>query len=336
MAELFVPDNHAPDFPEYAPVPEDAAERMRGWLLRHYGGVFSGREAVLGLAGANINSNNFRVGNHYVKALKLRPGMDYVASFPEISTRLLSSGVPCAEFMPNSENASISRIEDGSGTHFLYVQRFIDAHYFRGSAREIDAVLPLLARMSGALASLRPTAGQREPYTSMDLGDTLDAVSGALPPRSADPFDLNAAAVLPELREIAAEFDSVRAQMELSRLHHFDLHPHNLLLKGGHVAAILDLESFRALPFDVSVAFALFKLGRKAVASRNLTAAEFRERAAVRFDVGRLARYARFELARRITAVVCLHYLQGNRDWDQDLVKHLRGLREVDQLLGPG
>jgi Ser/Thr protein kinase RdoA (MazF antagonist) len=336
VADLFVPDNHAPDVPVYAPVPDADAQRLRRWLRRHYGGVFSGREQVLALTGANINSSNFRVGDYYVKTLTQRASVDYVDSFPEIAARLRAGGVPCAEFVSNAEHAGVSRVEEGGATHFLYAQRFIDAHYFRGAPEEVDALLPLLVPMSGALAAQSPTPGQREPYASLDLRSTQEAVAAELPARPADPFGLNAVAALPEAMEIATEFEGLRPQLDFSRLHHFDLHPHNVLLQGGHAVAILDLESFRALPFEISVAFTLFKLGRKAVASGALSAAQFKARAAAHFDLGRLARYARIELARRITAVLSLHYLHDNRDWDPDLVKHLRGLREAQQLFGTG
>jgi hypothetical protein len=335
VAELFVPDNHAPDLPAYAPAAEADAERLRGWLRSHYRRVFSGREAVLSLAGANINSSNFRVGDYYVKALAQRADMDYVETFPEIAARLRAGGVPCTEFVLNAVEAGVTRFQEGGATHFLYVQRFLDAHYFRGSVGEIDAVLALLAPMSAALAALSPTLGQREPYASLDLRGTLQAVAAALPPHAGNDFDRHAAAVVPEALEIAAEFERLRSGSDFSRLHHYDLHPHNLLLSGGRVAAILDLESFRALPFELATAFTLFKLGRKAVASGTLLAAQFKARAAARFDLDRLRQFARIELARRITAVVSLHYLQANRDWDQDLVKHSRGLREAEQLLGP-
>lgn len=334
MAGLFAPDNHAPDFPVYAPVPDSVGSRLRQWLLLHYGHVFSGQEEVLALAGANINSSNFRVGDHYVKILKRRPARDYVETFPRISALLQERNIPCAMFEPNSAGAQVSQTEDADGEHYLYAQRFIDANYFRGSAVELEAVLPLLAPMSEALARLKPTAGQRDPYASMELGTELEGVAAALAGRDADPFAQRVVAVLPEVREIATEFHRHRARLNLSGLHHFDLHPHNLLTFGGRVAAILDLESFRALPFEISAAFTLYKLGRKAVASGNLVVADFRALAANGFDLPALAWYARVELARRITVVASLHFLHGNQAWDADLLKHARGLREADQLLG--
>lgn len=333
--DLFFPDDHAADRPSSIPADPDAREAVLGLLAATHPGLVRGDPAVERMGGPSVGSASYRVGEHYVKILAHRPSDDHIRSLAPITSALLAAGIPIEEPVPDAAGDPFSEVvARGAERAYLYVQRFVDGGFCDGTAAQLEALLPTLYAIGPALRSVRPTGYQLATYGAWRPAEILPAVASILDRRAAegttDAFDELVREHLPLHLRTAETYDP--AEVRAATLHHFDLHPHNLLFRSGRLASVLDLGGFHAVPDDLAIGFALYKLGRKGVSLGRLSAADLRSLARRRSDLGVLARLARIEVTRRATVVLKLHYLDGNGEWDRDVRKQMVGPREIDAL----
>ncbi len=321
--KLFGPDNHTPSAAQLVPAPPEDVRRIHDLLRGAYASRFRSPPEVSRIGGPGINSSNFRVGDSYLKILPSTASAT-VFELPRISGALREGGIPVASFAGNDRGEPITRNADGT---FAYLQPFAAADYFPGTKAALGDLLPTLHAFRTALRELDPIPAQREPYASWAPAPILEEVAARVrnPPSE---FDRAVADVLPRVHAICAG----GGEPPPSGLQHLDLHPHNLLYRNDELAAVIDLESFRVIAYETSVAFALFKLGRKAIVREALDLAGFKRVAGASFDLPALAPFAEREVARRLTVIFELHYLRGDPRWDSDLAKHRAGLEEIRLL----
>jgi hypothetical protein len=313
MASLFFKDNHAANDVTYKTASAEDARLVTRLLQSSYRSIFKEIPEVCIIEGSNINSGNFRLGGYYLKTLAPKAGIEAIHEFPVIARSLSGAGIPVTDFIPNDEGELISNREG----FYYYLSTFIEAGFYPGTTAAFGETLPMIAKLKTAVKQHTPKQSQMEPYFSFDPITTFAAVKSKAAQDNSDAFR----AIEPVL------MDSKRpAQKEL---HHIDLHPHNLLFQGNQLKALLDLESFRAIPYEMAAGFALFKLGRKAISRGELTIEQFKRKVESYFDLNSLYPFVKLELARRILLVLKLHHLDSDCRWDADLTKHLCGLEET-------
>jgi hypothetical protein len=333
--DLFFADDHASDVPVSAPVDPATRERVLRSLEETHPGLAARDADVERIGGPSVGAESYRVGEHYVKILPRGRADDHVRSIGPITAALADAGIPIERPIPDRAGDPFSEVAYGGAPAYLYVQRFVSGGFFDGTPAQLEVLVPSLYAIGPALRGVRPTRSQIAPYGDWRPQAVLAQVSAILERRSAegvtDAFDDLVREHLQLHVGIVETFDP--RDVRSATLHHFDLHPHNVLFRSERLATIVDLGGFRAVPDDTAIGFAFYKLGRKGVSLGRMAPREVRALARRRSDPERLARAARIEVARRATVVLRLHYVEGNGEWDRDVRKQMVGPREIDALL---
>ena len=124
-----------------------------------------------------------------------------------------------------------------------------------------------------------------------------------------------------------------KLKLKTSNLHHYDLHPHNLIFKEDELVALVDLESVLRIQKEVCESFALYKLGRKSISKGLLSLDEFKEIANQKgFSLQELKPFIQAEILRRLLLILDLHFVRNNSRWNADFPKHLNSLKEIDLM----
>jgi hypothetical protein len=126
---------------------------------------------------------------------------------------------------------------------------------------------------------------------------------------------------------------------------HFDLHPHNLLVSGGKVAAVLDFEACKIVPVGFALGFAALKQCRQAMTLQQSTGDPrlvgslyashlLRACPSARELITHLGDLAVAETLRRICIILRLNLENGEKKWNKVLPVQLGHLVEARSLFG--
>lgn len=297
-----------------------------------------------------INSNNFRL-NTAKGAFVLKRWSDQAAPrdvqntlaiMAWLASRQLPVPAP-VEIQPSSFTLSI-----GSGTWSLFP--FAEGSYFSGAGDELSAAAEACGRLMGILpllpAACLPTEGPAHMRVAdgellrrvKDVSRTWDALLGT---EHAELLALSWPGLMAEWDKLsAAKPDGGRIQAA-----HFDLHPHNLLVNGGNVAAVLDFEACKVMPVGFALGFAALKQCRQAMVLQQspgdprLAGSLYVERLLHACpSAGKLAVHlgdlAVAEVLRRICIILRLNLEDGEKKWNKVLPVQLGHLGEARALFG--
>lgn len=332
---LFFEDNHVGDKPSFSVLADaNLVMTLQTLVMTHYSKLFPRPPEVKVIGGANINSGNFLVDGFYLKTLALGPQNDYVEMFPEIAESLRANDIPSANFLLNDANRPICFYTTPEGKKAcLYLQEFIDAPFYAGTRAELEACIEMIKKLPMAVSHFKPTPGQARYYRDWKPHEVIQTLEPLVKATEANPseFDKIVLQFFPAAKTVIQTLFT--ENLTLDKLNHIDLHPHNLLMKENRVAAVLDLESFWAVPENVSVGFALFKLGRKGVSKKYLKVEDVARLLRKNFETNRLLPFAQLEIARRFLTVAKLHYVDNDVKWDADIFKQANAFAEANLLL---
>lgn len=126
---------------------------------------------------------------------------------------------------------------------------------------------------------------------------------------------------------------------------HFDLHPHNLLVKSSKVVAVLDFEACKVMPVGYAVGFAALKQCRQTMVGSNRSEApaklgqHYVEHLTNAYPDARifsrhLGDLAVCESLRRICVILRLNLEDDNQDWNKILPVQIAHLAEARALFG--
>lgn len=297
-----------------------------------------------------INSNNFRL-NTARGAFVLKRWSDQavprdvqntLAIMAWLAARQLPVPAP-VEIQPGSFTLS-----SGSGRWSLFP--FVEGAYFSGADDEIHAAAEatgyLMETLSRLPAACVPIEGPAQMTVAdgellrrvKDVSRTWEALLGAE----------HAELLASSWPVLMAEWDKLSAATVISsrtQAAHFDLHPHNLLVSGGKVAAVLDFEACKVMPVGYALGFAALKQCRQAMVLRQLPGdprlvgafyAEhlLRTCPGARELVTHLGDLAVAEVLRRICIILRLNLEDGEKKWNKVLAVQLGHLGEARALFG--
>lgn len=324
---LFEKDNHARD--EIRLLEPSAAERdlASAAFLAHFG---KAPREIQVIEGANINSANFRCDDKYLKCVRRSAEKDFVLAFPGVAESLAAAGVPVVPILPSASGAHIGELRRGETAFHVIVQPFVTGEFARGDAHSLESLMATWPALRSALVSHTPTTGQHKPYNATPRPLALFLERARV---GRAPFDSAVWMARERLLEAERESNALSSPSTRFGLHHFDLHPHNLLFRDGSLLAVLDLESFRWMPEELSLAFGLFKCGRKGISLGRLRLDEFRKIAErSRIPIPVLKQWVNFELLRRLKVILEWNYEKNDPAWNGDFPKHLGGLAEAEAM----
>lgn len=299
--------------------------------------------AIEQFGGAEINSHNFKVRTTTGTWLCKRAALD---AAPRLQKALALAAwlAPQHVAIPQPIPANDASLLVSRGDWVWCLSPFVDGAFFHGGEAAVRSAAGAAARLHRLLthtpSSLWPAT--RWAYGFEDGADLLAAAGndranwartfGPLPAESLGRWS----GALPTLvNDLSGR---IRAWApDVWQPCHGDLHPHNLLMRGSEVAAIIDVDSLVVAPYPVACGFARYKLVRQAASAGGdpvalgLAFAQSLRMFGPRqyLDDGALRDGAQAEVLRRLLLVLRLHYREGNSRWNHVLGVHLSGLDEV-------
>ncbi|MEW5728876.1 MAG: phosphotransferase [Pseudomonadota bacterium] len=354
ILDLFAADKFASADPVVTPLPPSMADRLRRLAESHWPGTEAATVEAVGDVVAEetaANSHNFRLcgaSGAFVLKRVTRPDL-----LPVIA-RQMKLMAHCAD-----RGAAIPRPRVTAGGELVVEEDgqwwclldFADGRYFQGRPDEIVPAGTAIGRLHSLLANvplgLIPER-VRPPYFTDEEHDGFGALVSCRP-RWPEVFGVTAAAVLDGHWHVVADAWSRLSREPRLRSKpavpvHFDLHPHNLLVRDGQ-CLILDFDSVVRAPAAMAVGFAMVKLMKRVEAARRREGAtspmpaeaalRFREAVAAQWSAvaepADLELFARAEVLRRFLSV-CRFILAGRAIvWNGPLV-HLAALVEADLI----
>lgn len=314
-------------------------------------------QALLPLAGEpeqsdafGINSSNFRL-NTARGAFVLKRWSDQAAP-RDVQNTLAIMAWLAARQLPVPAPVELQpggfTLLTGSGTWSLFP--FVDGAYFSGAGDELPAAAEACGRLMETLpqlpAACLPTEGPAQ-MTAVD-GELLRRVKDVSRTWEALLGTEHAELLASSWPVLMAERDKLSAATVISgrtQAAHFDLHPHNLLVSGGKVAAVLDFEACKVMPLGFALGFAALKQCRQAIALRQLPGDPrsvgslyadhlLRTCPGARELVTHLGDLAVSEVLRRICIILRLNLEGGDKKWNKVLAVQLGHLGEARALFG--
>ncbi len=301
----------------------------------------------------DANGVNFRLdaanGTFFLKRVLNVDTLEAIDVQLEIIANLAALGLPVAAALPTERGELVLERPDG---HW-YATPYVSGRYFSGQASEIKNTGRALGDVLGSLAGLasgEALARTRPSYFSDAEVELMSEISAARS-RWVTLFGAANAAVMadgwhiaerefPALRKVSPDLNS-RAK----RLTHFDLHPHNILLRDDELVAVLDFDACHQMPVELAIAFATLKLMKRVEVERlessragtltedvNVFLAAVAETLPKQTaDRALLCNFAKAEAMRRLLSV-CRRHMAGRTFLWNDIPVHLAALAEADVI----
>lgn len=313
--------------------------------------------ACLPVAGApeqsdalGINSNNFRLntasGVFVLKRWSDQVSPQDIRNTLDIMAWLASQQLPVPSPVELQQGSFILTTTAGVWSLFP----FVEGEYFSGAGDELHAAAEATGRLMEALSLLPPACMPTEgpAQMSLDDGELLRRVKNAshtwdelLGTEQAELLASSWPLLMAEWEALsAAKLPSGRSQAA-----HFDLHPQNLLVRNGKVAAVLDFEACKLMPVGFALGFAALKQCRQAMTLHPLaddprSVGSFyanhllRTCPGARELVAHLGDLAVAEVLRRICLILRLNFVHSDKKWNKVLAVQLGHLGEARALFG--
>lgn len=335
----FFKDNHTANSVNFTLSAQPVSDWLKPVFLNFYS-VLDKKADLYEISGANINSENFKLGNFYLKLIKHNNDKDYVLQFPLLAAELQANDIPVFNYIKNKHNELITNYLDPKNqqNYYIYCQEFQENSFYSGQNEEFQQALNLLKKLKSI--ELKSTSTKfNSPYLNWNpdkIIKDLENVSSHC--GQSTEFERFSALNFSRVKTIISEHADLinNLKTKSNYLNHYDLHPHNLFFHDLKLCSVLDLESFIPIQFEICEAFAIFKLARKSVSTGQATPKKIQE-ILLKNQIlpNRLFPYIKLELARRALLVLSLHYIEKNELWDNDIYKQIVGFTEAEQLFIP-
>ena len=331
--DIFLKDNHFKDTIKLFPQEKNESDKLKKLIKNNYEGINLNIECFK-IGEGNINSQNYKIGNKYLKVIQNIENKKYVKSFPKIVKQLRDFDIPCPRFINSRENKEI--IEKGTKENkiYIYIQEFISDSFFSGTKNELVQVIEILKKLHNLRLNIE-NKNPSTPYLNWVPSQTLNKIKIIIKEiQVPTDFDYIANECVSIIEQVSNNY---KKQIEnliknFEEYAHFDIHPHNLLFKDGKLKSVIDLESFVNVRSILATSFGIFKLTRKCFAKKSIKKNEFYDLIKNDFNIEELKAYSQIELCRRMFLIIELHYLKSNNEWDFDLIKHFNGIKESNYI----
>jgi hypothetical protein len=333
MEILFNKDNHFKDTIELFPLEKSESNYLKSLIKDNYIDINLNVE-FLRIGNRNINSQNYKIGDKYLKIIQNIENKEYVKSFPKIVKQLRDFDIPCSSFISSKENKEIIEKRTKENKIYFYIQEFISDSFFSGTKNELVQVILILKKLHNLRLNIE-NKNPSKPYSNWVPSQTLNKIKIIIKEIQAPTdFDYIANECVSIIEQVSNNY---KKQIEnltknFEEYAHFDIHPHNILFKDGKLKSIIDLESFVNVRSILATSFGIFKLSRKCFAKKSIKKNEFHNLIKNDFNIDDLKAYSQIELCRRMFLIIELHYLKSNNEWDFDLIKHFNGIKESSYI----
>ena len=316
---------------------------------------------VLQLDRLEINSQNFQIllfingtdKKILLRKHKLLTGLDQINFYLEILSALDKSGAKVSRVINSLNGGHAVKISDGIYTLF----DFIEADYFSPNENSLKAAAKEIAKAHQGLKNLNEdrvsviesfskiAATYYNKIKSYSENDFLE-IEKILASKKRNEDDELVLKELAFIKKTILEVKSREKEIALlpKQIIHSDLHPHNILMNGGAVGAIIDFDTMRLSQRARDIAFAVYRLGRQfLIGSGDETAALKAPLLLKSFidsymtieklskeEIRLMPILIKDEFLLKILFVLNGIYKEGNFLWAGDLRKFLAAMQEIN------
>ena len=346
---LFQPDLFSQTQPLWQQANSRTIQKLLDVSRNWFPDLVSFTNPPLQIGAQEINSNNFLVATSSDASwiLKRWHGIDAEDTY-ESKCRLLawlvSEKQPVSSPLLAIDGKYVFREENAVWAVFQYIR----GDYFSGSGSQLETAAAGIGQLYTILKK-KPAdliVGEGPVHLSLaddfTLRNSLALKSKWHTQLSTEQTELLTAYYV----SIIAKWDALNRTNLASgppQCSHYDLHPHNLLMQGNSLVALLDFDSCSVQKPGFGLAFSLLKLVRQTVVCQKkqqspaLLAKQFIKILKKTLDIDeafyqQLPLFAEAEVLRRIALILRLNFEQGNSDWNHVLPIQLRHLDEIDCL----
>jgi hypothetical protein len=347
---LFQPDLFSISRPEWVKVSEDSLSTLDNVLTR-LPKWFLPQEAFPEQSGAlGINSSNFRLytskGVFLLKRWSDQTAHQDIENTLAIMKWLASCYLPVP--VPVDLYKGSFTLKSNSATWSVFP--FIEGDYFSGVGDELGLAAEITGRIMQTLSflpkSLMPNVAPI-PMTNSDgkILQKFNECSGDWERMLGKEQTELLAEWWPILMEEWHTLNSINLVAGPIQASHFDLHPHNILMREGRIAAILDFEACKVMPIGFALGFAAMKQCRQALVASTLpdnlrsigshyVARLVKACPDAHKIVANFGNLAVAETLRRICIILRLNLESGEKKWNKVLPIQLNHLGEARALFG--
>lgn len=357
MTTLFSRDIFFDETPIFSEIDVKKSERIKAVFDTLYSNLNEEVTKVLKAGGFEINSNNFLIETTKASyLLKLSAKLSDAESVSlekqsSLMAWLFNHQVPCPSPIKGKGGTYICPALDDEWVNLM---TFVSGQYFPGSdecnIRKMgEAVGYFHTQLRLVPTELKPD--KQYPYISSldnEMFETtlLDSSSKLLNfPNSEKSLLLENKSLLLNSWSTVLAFEEHFMESERGLIH-IDLHPHNLIMNQGELAAFLDFDSIMNAPLKMMIGFSAYKLLRQVVSrrTRQLSREEMNNLVESYLDgiykylpelkcgKNTLAIFTRTEICRRIAYILKLNIQDKNTQWNHVLAIQINGLKEIEIL----
>lgn len=349
----FSPDIFSKDKPIFSDIDRKKSDEIKTVFNAWYGYLEAEITIIKKFGGLEINSNNFLIetnkGVYILKTLKRTDSfkLDILEKQSTLMTWLFQSHLPCPLPIKNMKETYVCEVED----KWVSLMTFVPGLYFSGG--EADNIMGLGEAVGLFHAQLKCAPNEFIPSRQYPQLSDLDkemfdaVVCGAQDRLSLFPEEdkkllIDNKSFLAEIWAKVLDYQNEFIESEKS-LTHIDLHPHNVLMNDGKVAAFLDFDSLMWAPLKMMLGFSAYKLLRQSISMKinRISKQEIRGvldeylegvykyLPELRTEKKVLALFACTEICRRIAHILRLNIQENNIEWNHVLAIQISGLKEV-------
>jgi aminoglycoside phosphotransferase (APT) family kinase protein len=295
-----------------------------------------------------INSKNFRLntarGFFVLKRWSDQVSLLEIRNTLSIMDWLASQQLPVPAPFALEQGSFVLEVVSGRWSLFP----FVEGAYFSGADDELQSAAKVTGRLMETLfqlpAACLPAKGPAQ--MTMEDGAILARMKSVHRTWDALLGDDLAALLAVSWPLLISEWEHLcNTKLPNSRIQaaHFDLHPHNLLVAEGRVAAVLDFEACKVMPVGFALGFAAIKQCRQAMSLITLpinprfVGSLYADHLSSTYPgahewVPHFGNFAVAEVLRRICSIFRLNLEKGEKKWNKVLMVQLSHLSEARAL----
>jgi|LauGreDrversion4_2_1035121.scaffolds.fasta_scaffold00235_29 hypothetical protein len=342
----FEPDFFSSSKPIWYDCLEERSNEIRKLVSHHFPSLDKLENKVKQVGGIELNSNNYCIENTQGKFLLKKWGISLnlndINGICELTFSLNKRNLPVSKLIPAFNQSLVISYNNQYWSLF----EFDNSDFYSGTVQELKSVAQAIGMLFSNLSKIEDN------LVSLKKPDICSPNDYQLFKN----FFYNPEAVYNKINDSEVELlksnkNLLQKEVELIfnsninsgifQFSHFDLHPHNILVKQGEVSSFLDLDSIRLMESGYALGFASLKLCRQGVVKTGLkpkdvaniwlkNLAEFLPDNKEFFPL--IGDLAIAEVLRRIAIILRLNIVNGNTQWNAFFPVQLNHLKEARLL----
>lgn len=325
---------------------EERTNEIRKLVSHHFPSLDKLENKVKQVGGIEINSNNYCIENLHGKFLLKNWGISLnlndINGICELTSSLTKRNLPVSKLIPAFNQSLVISYNNQNWSLF----QFDNSDFYSGTVQELKEVAQATGLLFTNLSNIDDyLISLKKPEICSPKDYQLFKVFFANPDVVYKVFKDSEIELLKSYKkllqnEIELVFNS-EYNLGAFQFSHFDLHPHNILMKDGKVSSFLDLDSIRLMESGYALSFASLKLCRQSVVKTGLKPKDVANIWLNNLDeylpnnkeffpfIGDLAIA---EVLRRIAIILRLNIVDRNPNWNAFLSVQLNHLKEARLL----